>query len=51
MRFNGKLYTKNYFDYNALLRGATINVTMDSKPCTTRGILPSDDPYSLSTAE
>ena len=51
MRFNGKPYTKNYFDYNALLRGATINVTMDSKPCTTRGILPSDDPYSLSTAE
>lgn len=51
IRFNGKAYTKNYYDYNTLLKGAVINVTMDNKPCKTRGINASDDPYSLSTAE
>ena len=51
IRFNGKAYTKNYYDYNTLLKGAVINVTMDNKPCKTRGINASDEPYSLATAE
>ena len=48
--FNGRNYTKNYFDYKALLNGATINYTMDSKPNKARGVNASDDPYSFSTA-
>ncbi len=48
--FNGRNYTKNYFDYNALLKGAVINYTMDSKPNKARGVNASDDPYSMSTA-
>ncbi|MDE6528592.1 MAG: glycoside hydrolase family 92 protein, partial [Muribaculaceae bacterium] len=48
MRFNGRDYTKNYLDYNSLLKGAKINYVMDTKPNTSRGIHPSDAPYSLS---
>ncbi|MGN0229377.1 MAG: GH92 family glycosyl hydrolase [Muribaculaceae bacterium] len=49
--YNGKNYTKNYYDYNSLLKGAVINVTMDSKPNKTRGITAADLPYSFSTAK
>lgn len=48
MRVNGRDYTKNYLDYNSLLKGAKINYVMDTKPNTSRGIHPSDAPYSLS---
>ena len=49
--YNGKNYTKNYYDYKSLLKGAVINVTMDSKPNKTRGITSADLPYSFSTAK
>ena len=49
--YNGKNYTKNYYDYKSLLKGAVINVTMDSKPNKTRGITAADLPYSFSTAK
>lgn len=49
MTYNGKNYTKNFLDYNALLNGATINVVMDSKPNKARGVNDSDVPYSMTT--
>lgn len=51
MFYNGKNYTKNYLDYNSLIKGAVINVTMDSKPNKTRGVTAADLPYSFSTAK
>jgi predicted alpha-1,2-mannosidase len=48
MRLNGSNYTKNYLEYNTLIKGAKINCVMDSKPNTSRGIGASDVPYSLS---
>lgn len=49
--YNGKTYTKNYYDYKSLLKGAVIDITMDSKPNTARGVKASDVPYSFSTDE
>ena len=51
MFYNGKNYTKNYYDYNSLIKGAVINITMDSKPNKTRGVTAADLPYSFSTAK
>ena len=51
MFYNGKNYIKNYLDYNSLIKGAVINVTMDSKPNKTRGVTAADLPYSFSTAK
>lgn len=48
MKLNGRDYTHNFIDYDTLLKGARINVTMDSKPNTTRGTSPGDFPYSMS---
>ncbi len=47
LKVNGKEYTKNYIDYNTLMKGAKLNAVMDSKPNTKRGTLASDVPYSL----
>lgn len=47
LKVNGKEYTKNYIDYNTLMKGAKLNAVMDSKPNTKRGTLDSDVPYSL----
>lgn len=48
VRINGRDYSKNYLDYNALLKGARINYVMDSTPNKGRGTKASDAPYSLS---
>jgi predicted alpha-1,2-mannosidase len=48
MKLNGKIYTKNYFRHDDLLKGAMINVDMSSKPNLQRGITKADFPYSLS---
>ncbi len=48
VRINGRDYSKNYLDYNALLKGARINCVMDSTPNKGRGTKASDAPYSLS---
>lgn len=45
---NGKPYTKNWLSHAELVKGAVINFTMSAAPAKTRGINPSDFPYSLS---
>jgi predicted alpha-1,2-mannosidase len=46
--FNGKPYSKNWLSHAELVKGAVINFTMSAAPVKTRGINPSDFPYSLS---
>jgi predicted alpha-1,2-mannosidase len=45
---NGKSYSKNYFKYDELMKGATINFDMDDEPNKKRGTKASDFPYSFS---
>ncbi len=45
---NGKLYSKNYFKYDELMKGATINFDMDDEPNKKRGVEKSSFPYSFS---
>ncbi len=47
IEFNGKSYSKNYFNYSELMKGATINFEMDNQPNKKRGIKDSDFPYSF----
>ncbi|MBK5262206.1 MAG: GH92 family glycosyl hydrolase [Peptostreptococcaceae bacterium] len=47
INFNGKSYSKNYFDYNELQKGAIINFDMGNHPNKNRGIHESDFPYSF----
>lgn len=46
--FNGKPYTKNYFNHFELHNGGVINIKMAAMPNKQRGTLPSDLPYSMS---
>lgn len=46
--FNGKEYTKNYFNHFDLERGGEIKIGMTAKPDMRRGIKPEDFPYSFS---
>lgn len=46
--FNGKAYTKNYFNHFDLQKGGTINIQMTQKPNKKRGINQADLPYSFS---
>lgn len=46
--FNGKAYSKNYFNYSKLIKGATINFEMGDQPNKNRGTKESDFPYSFS---
>lgn len=48
MKFNGTDYSKNYINHSELMKGCTIDIQMDSKPNTKRGIELSDAPYSFS---
>ncbi|RIJ46456.1 glycoside hydrolase family 92 protein [Maribellus luteus] len=48
IKLNGKRYSKNYFRYEELLKGATINIEMGEKPNTKRGSAEKDFPYSFS---
>ncbi len=45
--FNGKSYSKNYFNYSELMKGATINFKMADEPNKKRGTKKSDFPYSF----
>ncbi len=45
--FNGKVYTKNYFDHFAMKKGGNINIKMSDKPNTQRGTKDSDFPFSM----
>lgn len=48
INFNGKDYSKNYFNYTELVKGVTINFEMGNQPNKTRGTKESDFPYSFS---
>lgn len=48
--YNGKAYTKNYFNHFELQNGGTINMVMSPKPNKRRGIGEKDLPYSFSTS-
>lgn len=45
--FNGTNLTNNWLDYNALMKGATIDFDMDATPNKSRGISDKDVPYSM----
>lgn len=45
--FNGENLTNNWLDYNALMKGATINFDMDATPNKSRGTSDKDVPYSM----
>ncbi|WPV69367.1 GH92 family glycosyl hydrolase [Chitinophaga sp. LS1] len=45
--FNGANLTNNWLDYNALMKGATIDFDMDATPNKSRGISDKDVPYSM----
>ena len=45
--FNGRSYSKNYFNYSELMKGANINFEMADRPNKKRGIKKSDFPYSF----
>ena len=48
VKYNGKNYTKNYFKYSELLKGANIVFEMNNVPNYERGTTNEDFPYSLS---
>ncbi|WP_430972303.1 GH92 family glycosyl hydrolase [Sunxiuqinia rutila] len=48
IKLNGKTYSKNYFNYDELMKGATINFEMGAEPNKKRGTKKSDFPYSFS---
>ena len=47
MKLNGENYTKNYFRYSDLIKGAKIDITMSEEPNKERGVNKSDAPYSF----
>lgn len=51
IRINGEKYSKNYFNYNELLKGANILFDMNDVPNKERGIKESDFPYSFSNEQ
>ncbi|WP_300598192.1 GH92 family glycosyl hydrolase [Niabella sp.] len=46
--FNGQPYSKNWFNFTTLQKGAVINFTMGAQPNKTRGTGDADVPYSMS---
>jgi len=48
LKFNGGAYTKNWFGYDALMKGGVIDYVMGDKPNVSRGLKTEDLPYSLS---
>lgn len=48
MTINGQLWTKNWLDHDALMKGGMINFNMSAKPNVARGTTVKDLPYSLS---
>ncbi|GHU67451.1 alpha-1 2-mannosidase [Bacteroidia bacterium] len=46
--FNGKNYTKNYWEYSSLIQGGEIKIEMGNSPDRIRGVNENDFPYSLS---
>ena len=51
-RVNGRAWEHNYLNISDFSKGSMkLEFTMDSIPCTGRGIKPEDKPYSYSTAK
>ncbi|MFT4154961.1 GH92 family glycosyl hydrolase [Parafilimonas sp.] len=48
---NGKLYNYNWFDHAVLMKGATINFSMQAEPDKQRGTKKESFPFSLSKGE
>ena len=48
LKVNGKNYTRNYLEIDAIRKGMKLNFLMDNTPNLTRGISQSDLPYSFS---
>lgn len=48
MKFNNQSHTKNWLSYEALMKGAVIDIEMDAVPNTQRGTQKADFPYSFS---
>ncbi|MDR3250151.1 MAG: hypothetical protein LBT42_00600, partial [Tannerella sp.] len=48
IKYNGQDYTKNFFQYSDLMKGADIVFEMTDKPNKERGVNVSDAPYSMS---
>ena len=48
VKLNGKNWSKNYFKYPELMKGAKINFNMSDQPNKNRGINDNDFPYSFS---
>ncbi|MEO8414156.1 MAG: GH92 family glycosyl hydrolase [Ginsengibacter sp.] len=46
--FNGKAYTKNYYNHYELQNGGTMNIKMSTVPNKQRGTVDKDFPFSLS---
>ncbi|MNY33017.1 Glycosyl hydrolase family 92 [compost metagenome] len=51
VKINGKSYTKNFFRYEELIKGAKIQFDMSDQPNKKRGIKDEDAPYSFSKME
>ncbi len=49
LKLNGKPYSKNWIDHNALMNGAKLDFEMTDKPNKERGSDEKDFPYSMST--
>ena len=47
-KLNGKVFSRNYLTYDELTGGGNIRYEMGDQPATSRGILKSDLPYSVS---
>ncbi|PQA54068.1 alpha-mannosidase [Siphonobacter curvatus] len=51
LNLNGKAYSKNWLSHDELMKGATLNFQMSTKPNQKRGTADADAPYSFSTAK
>lgn len=47
-KLNGKVFSRNYLTYDELTGGGNVQYEMGDQPATSRGILKSDSPYSVS---
>jgi putative alpha-1,2-mannosidase len=46
-KLNNIGYSKNFLNYNDVMKGGTLNLMMSPKPNKTKGIADSDFPYSM----
>ena len=49
LKYNGKVYSKNWLSHSELLKGAILDFDMSAQPNKKRGIADADFPYSMST--